>query len=133
LAALNSTRFAPYGNTPVTQSRSQASRRLAFAVLAAVSISTALARQGDRGSLNVSSLATTPFQGSDSRGGSSALTSAGSAIQISAGGTLAGNSVALAAFNRAADQWEQFLADPVQITISANLASLGIRLAGETA
>jgi hypothetical protein len=114
--------------------RSKACRRpafSAFSAFSALSVSTALAQQDDRGTVNVNSLTTATFQGSDSRGGASSLTSAGSAIQISAGSALAGNSVALAAFNRAADQWEQFLADPVQITISANLASLGPGILGQ--
>src|SRR5687768_4548248 len=40
-------------------------------------------------------------------------------IVINPSGTFASNTAAVAAFNRAAAQWEAFIADPVQINISA--------------
>jgi len=46
-------------------------------------------------------------------------------IVLNAGAALAGNAAALAAFNRAALQWEGFFSDPITITIDANLANLG--------
>ena len=49
----------------------------------------------------------------------------GFGININAGATLAGNGPALAAFDRAADRWEAFIADPIPINIQADLAPLG--------
>jgi hypothetical protein len=46
-------------------------------------------------------------------------------IVIVAGPTLQGNGPALAAFERAAAQWESFIADPITITINAELQNLG--------
>jgi hypothetical protein len=46
-------------------------------------------------------------------------------ITISPGASLAGNALALAAFNRAAAQWDAFFADPITVTIQADLAPLG--------
>ena len=51
--------------------------------------------------------------------------SAGLTIVINAGATLAANTDALAAFQRAADQWASRLADPITVTIDADLADLG--------
>lgn len=42
-------------------------------------------------------------------------------IQILPGQTLGGNAAALAAFNRAAAQWERYISDPVTVVISADL------------
>ncbi len=53
-------------------------------------------------------------------------------IQINAGATLAGNAPALAAFNRAALQWENRIADPITVKINADLASLGAGILGST-
>lgn len=101
-----------------------------LAFLGAVGGLRADALSADRPSLAVS-LGESPFTVVDGRGGSTALTSAGSTIQINAGSALSLNSAALAAFNRAADQWEQYLADPVTIRIDANLASLGTGILGQ--
>ncbi len=46
-------------------------------------------------------------------------------IVINPGATLAGNSAALAAFERAAAQWESFFSDPITVNIDADLQSLG--------
>ncbi len=46
-------------------------------------------------------------------------------ININPGATLAGNAAALAAFNRAADQWEAIFSDDVLVTIDADLLNLG--------
>jgi hypothetical protein len=46
-------------------------------------------------------------------------------IDIVPGVTLQANSAALAAFQRAADQWKAYIADPVVVTINADLANLG--------
>ena len=46
-------------------------------------------------------------------------------ININAGATLAGNAQALAAFERAADQWESLFSDPVTINIDADLVNRG--------
>ena len=46
-------------------------------------------------------------------------------IVINAGAGLAGNAAALAAFNRAADQWEAWISDPITVTIVADLQNLG--------
>jgi hypothetical protein len=51
-------------------------------------------------------------------------------IVINAGSTLSGNAPALAAFNRAAAQWESFISDPIQVTISADLAPLAPNVLG---
>ena len=75
--------------------------------------------------------------GSSSGGG---LTSAGSqssnlgafSIAINAGVTLAANPAALAAYNRAARQWEKYISDPITISIAADLASLGSGILGST-
>jgi hypothetical protein len=69
---------------------------------------------------------------SSGRGGSSAFQSAGATIHINAGSGLLSNPTALAAFNRAANDWEQYLADPVTINIDANLAPLGTGILGQT-
>jgi hypothetical protein len=46
-------------------------------------------------------------------------------IVINAGPTLAGNAAALAAFNRAAAQWESRISNPVTVNISADMLTLG--------
>lgn len=46
-------------------------------------------------------------------------------IIINAGPTLAGNAPALAAFDRAAALWESYIADPILVTITADMANLG--------
>jgi len=46
-------------------------------------------------------------------------------VVISAGSSLLGNAPALAAFERAAATWEGFIADPVTVTISADVRALG--------
>jgi hypothetical protein len=48
-------------------------------------------------------------------------------IQVNpvSGGSLASNSAALAAFNRAADTWKSYFSDPVTINITADLVNLG--------
>jgi hypothetical protein len=51
-------------------------------------------------------------------------------IVINAGATLAGNAPALAAFNRAAEQWESYISDPITVTIDADLAALGPNILG---
>lgn len=53
-------------------------------------------------------------------------------IVIAPGATLAGNAAALAAFNRAAQAWEARIADPITITIDADLAALGAGIIGST-
>lgn len=53
-------------------------------------------------------------------------------IVISPGATLAGNTAALAAFNRAAQRWEAFFSDPITITVNADLAALGPGIIGST-
>lgn len=71
--------------------------------------------------------------------GGSALTYAGPGtpanlgtfdINIVAGGGLTGT--ALAAFQRAAAQWEAFISDPITVNIDANLAALGPGIIGST-
>jgi len=72
-------------------------------------------------------------------GGSSDLQSGGTTtsnlgtfnIVIVPGAALAGNAAALAAFNRAADQWEDYIADPILVTVNANLAPLGVGILGQ--
>lgn len=51
-------------------------------------------------------------------------------IVINAGLGLSGNAAALAAFNRAAQQWEVFIADPITVTIDADLGALGPGIIG---
>jgi hypothetical protein len=46
-------------------------------------------------------------------------------IDIVPGATLQANPPALAAFQRAADQWKAYIADPIGVTINADLANLG--------
>ena len=61
------------------------------------------------------------------------LTSAGTittnlgafSIQINAGAGLSANPPAVAAFQRAAAQWEQRISDPITVTVDADLADLG--------
>ncbi|MCB1098757.1 MAG: NF038122 family metalloprotease [Verrucomicrobiae bacterium] len=53
-------------------------------------------------------------------------------IVINAGTTLAANAPALAAFNRAAAQWEAFIADSITITIDADMGALGASTIGST-
>src|SRR5262245_58224947 len=49
----------------------------------------------------------------------------GFGITINPGAGLVSNAAALAAFNRAANQWLGRIADPITVTINANLANLG--------
>ncbi|MCK4850453.1 MAG: NF038122 family metalloprotease [Phycisphaerae bacterium] len=49
---------------------------------------------------------------------------------INPGATLAGNAPALAAFNRAAQQWENWIADPITVNIDADMAPLGPGILG---
>ena len=60
--------------------------------------------------------------------------SAGSGFQIviNPNSTLSGNTAALAAFERAARQWEQFISDPITVVINAGLQSLGSGILGST-
>jgi hypothetical protein len=53
-------------------------------------------------------------------------------IVIVPGATLASNVPALNAFNRAAQQWEAFVADPIFVTINADMAPLGSGILGST-
>lgn len=53
-------------------------------------------------------------------------------IVINAGSTLAANAAALAAFNRAAQEWEARLSDAITITIDADLGSLDPGIIGST-
>ena len=46
-------------------------------------------------------------------------------IAINAGATLSANPAALAAFHRAAGQWEAWMTDPVTVNIDADLADMG--------
>lgn len=46
-------------------------------------------------------------------------------IVINPGPNLTVNGPALAAFNRAAEQWESFIADPITVTIDAEVAPIG--------
>ena len=45
---------------------------------------------------------------------------------------LAGNAAALAAFNRAAERWEAFIADPITVNINADFSALGPGILGST-
>ena len=60
--------------------------------------------------------------------------SAGSGFQIviNPNSTLSGNTAVLAAFERAARQWEQFISDPITVVINAGLQSLGSGILGST-
>ncbi len=49
----------------------------------------------------------------------------GFALVINPGPTLASNAPALAAFNRAAQQWEGAISDPITVTVGADMANLG--------
>jgi hypothetical protein len=53
-------------------------------------------------------------------------------IVINPGAALATNAPALAAFNRAAQQWMGYFADPITINISADLETLGFDTIGST-
>lgn len=53
-------------------------------------------------------------------------------IVINAGPTLAANGPALAAFNAAAALWKQLIADPITVTIDADMASLSAGVLGST-
>jgi hypothetical protein len=53
-------------------------------------------------------------------------------IVIVPGATLAANTAALAAFNRAANAWAARISDPITITINADLAPLGAGILGST-
>lgn len=52
-------------------------------------------------------------------------------ININAGAGLAGNAGALAAWDRAASQWESIFTDPVLVTIDADLADLAAGILGQ--
>ena len=51
---------------------------------------------------------------------------------INPGPTLAGNAPALAAFERAAQLWESFIADPITVVVDADVAPLGPGILGST-
>lgn len=53
-------------------------------------------------------------------------------IVINPNVTLSGNAAALAAFNRAAQRWEAYIADPITVTINANLDALEPGVLGST-
>ncbi|MEO8616880.1 MAG: NF038122 family metalloprotease [Luteolibacter sp.] len=53
-------------------------------------------------------------------------------IIINAGSGLSSNLPALAAFNRAALQWEAYFSDPITVNITANLGALGTGIIGST-
>lgn len=53
-------------------------------------------------------------------------------ININAGATLAGNVPALAAFNRATQQWKNWISDPITVNIDADLASMAPGVLGST-
>jgi hypothetical protein len=53
-------------------------------------------------------------------------------IIINPDATLASNAPALAAFNRAAAQWEGFISDPINVNVDASLAPLGAGIIGST-
>jgi len=53
-------------------------------------------------------------------------------INIVAGPTLAGMPDALGAFNRGAAQWENYFADPITVTINADMTPLGPGILGST-
>ena len=53
-------------------------------------------------------------------------------IVINPGPTLAGNAPALAAFERAAQLWESFIADPITVVVDADVAPLGPGILGST-
>lgn len=52
-------------------------------------------------------------------------------INVNAGATLTANPAALAAFNQAANQWSSQIADPITVTINADLAPLGAGVIGQ--
>jgi hypothetical protein len=52
-------------------------------------------------------------------------------IVINPNATLSGNAPALAAFQRAADQWENWFNDPITVTIAAGMANLGGGILGQ--
>jgi hypothetical protein len=51
-------------------------------------------------------------------------------VVINPGPALSANAAALAAFNRAATRWDNFIADPIVVTIDADLAALGPSILG---
>lgn len=53
-------------------------------------------------------------------------------INLNAGSGISGNAQALAAFNRAAHNWESYLGDNVTLNINIDLASLGSGILGST-
>jgi hypothetical protein len=53
-------------------------------------------------------------------------------LAIVPGATLAANVPALGAFNRAANQWKNLIADPISISIDADMAPLGSGILGQT-
>ncbi|MEO5712941.1 MAG: NF038122 family metalloprotease [Luteolibacter sp.] len=53
-------------------------------------------------------------------------------IVINPGSGLSSNTAALAAFNRAAQQWEAYISDSITVTIAADLGSLGAGIIGST-
>src|SRR5262249_24841595 len=53
-------------------------------------------------------------------------------IVINPNATLAANLSALAAFNRAAQQWAGFISDPITVTVDAGLGSLSAGVIGST-
>ena len=53
-------------------------------------------------------------------------------ININPGAELAANADALAAFNRAAAQWQTQFTDPISVNINADLSNLGPGILGST-
>lgn len=65
-------------------------------------------------------------------GSGATLAGASFHINLNPNSTLAGNSAALAAFTRAAHNWETHFTDNVTVTINAGLSSLGTGIIGST-
>ena len=87
---------------------------------------------GSRGDPQETSAEPTPPGGGLTSGGTSTSHLGSFQIIINAGAGLAANLPALAAFQRAAAQWESRIADPVTVNVNANLAPLGAGILGST-
>ncbi|HTH47858.1 MAG TPA: NF038122 family metalloprotease [Candidatus Limnocylindria bacterium] len=94
-------------------------RQLAGAAYA-LALLTALGASAQDSSLSALTLAPGNYGATPSQLGSLSIN-----VNPVGGGSLASNSAALAAFNRAADTWKSYFSDPVSINITADLVDLG--------
>ncbi|WP_338286285.1 NF038122 family metalloprotease [Luteolibacter sp. LG18] len=94
-------------------------------ILAIVLLSTPLASGGEAGDYAAVSLGADSSGGLSSGGASPVSALSTFNIVIQPGSSLAGNSEAMAAFQRAANSWAAYISDPITVVIDADVRSFG--------